>query len=733
MLTSLALVSVAAVGTIGMRLIPTDTPVVVAPTPELIAPPHPILLLAVAGAQAAADLFERARDRLASLDYRQALRSLDRPPPVAPVVLLPPTILPPPVQAPAPSPAPVQAPVAPHRAAKHGGGSVGKPTRPHRSTERQVAVHQVPVHQVPVPQVAVRAPPALIPAPAPSATTPSAPTPAAIPDSIPEPARSAASAPPDETLARARREAVAAAIARGALGRADQLVREGLELAPDDPQLWLAAADVARARDDKLVALHDLERALELRLRQLGIDGPVSSGIPAGVSLHWGDPPDYRPPVIHVGLLVLAQNTPGLGRLDLPPDLSPPPPAPPDTAPLVPHPLLNTSPTALPAPAPLNPPATLGDPLVARLDRDIAVVRDEASPSVQAGAGFRGRSGASQLDTLTEVTAPLEATVSPGGRGTLKFVATPIFLFAGRVDAGNRRYFGTQALPLGPPGQGVADRHAEGLGLDLGYTLDGLSGDIGVTPLGFRETNAVGGLEWAPTIADRTRLRLTAERRAVTDSLLSYAGDHDHGVARDWGGITRSRGHVTLETSVGAVDLYAGGGYGALDGHHVKSNAEGEAGAGGSFAVFKTATEEARLGLDLVYYGYDRNLRYFTYGQGGYFSPQRYLAALLPLTYKAQLDDDLAYELGATVGVQSYHENRSVYFPLDPALQAASGASYPGRNVFGFAGGAHGSLDYRVTPSLHLGTRADYSHAGDYDDGSALLYARYVFNGLAAP
>lgn len=696
MLASLALVGVAALGTVAVRLIasdnPADGPVAVAPMPDAIAPPHPVLLLAVQGAQASAELFERARDRLSRQDWRAALAWFDRPSPVVPAVL--------------PAPAPI--PVPPPRAVKRSGAPVVKPTRPHRAIMRQVATRQVAIRQV-----ATRAPPALEPIPEP------------IPELVPEPVRPVAISPPDEMLARTRRDAIAAAVARGELGRADRLVREGLDLAPDDPRLWLAAADVARVRDDKLLALRDLRRALELRLRQLGVNGPV----PAGVSLHRGDPPDYRPAVVHVGLIVLGQGAPG--RLDTPPDLAPPPPpVTPDARPLVPHPLLDTEPTALPRPVPATPPTVRDDPLVTRIDRDIVVVRDEASPSVRAGAEFRGRSGASRLDTLNQTTVPLEATVSPGGRGTLRFTATPTFLDAGRVDAGNRRYFGTLALPLGPSGRSVADQHAEGLGLDLGYTLDGLSGDIGSTPLGFRETNAVGGVEWAPTIADRTRMRLTVERRAVTDSLLSYAGTRDPGVGRDWGGVTRSRGHVALETSVGVFDLYAGGGYGTLDGHHVKSNAEGEASAGGSLPLFTTADGEVRLGLDLLYDGYDRNLRFFSYGQGGYFSPQRYVSALVPLTYKAHADD-LDYELGVTAGVQSYHENQSAYFPLDPGLQARLRTAYPGRNVFGFAGGAHGSLDYRVTPSLHLGARANYLHAGDYDDGLALVYARVVFNGAA--
>jgi len=39
--------------------------------------------------------------------------------------------------------------------------------------------------------------------------------------------------------------------------------------------------------------------------------------------------------------------------------------------------------------------------------------------------------------------------------------------------------------------------------------------DAGTTPLGFRTTNVVGGVEVAPLLTDSLRLRVTAERRAV--------------------------------------------------------------------------------------------------------------------------------------------------------------------------------------------------------------------------
>ena len=70
---------------------------------------------------------------------------------------------------------------------------------------------------------------------------------------------------------------------------------------------------------------------------------------------------------------------------------------------------------------------------------------------------------------------------------------------------------------------------ASGVGLSVGYESRSVNGDIGVTPLGFRETNIVGGAQYNGGITDKVSYSLAVARRAVTDSLLSYAGAHDAG------------------------------------------------------------------------------------------------------------------------------------------------------------------------------------------------------------
>ena len=397
--------------------------------------------------------------------------------------------------------------------------------------------------------------------------------------------------------------------------------------------------------------------------------------------------------------------------------------------------------------------AVAPDPMTQEIDRSIVALRDTVAPSMQGGFGFRDRSGQSGLDKLTELTVPMEATFSPGGQGQLKLSVTPVILSSGTVGGSitNQQQFGTNALGLRSntttgittlPGGGQADQNATGLGLDVSYSIRSLTADIGTTPVGFREENIVGGVEWAPQLTDHVRLRLLGERRAVTDSILSYAGTVDTRTGQRWGGVTQDHARATLEFSAGRADFYVLGGAAEYTGAHVQTNTEFEAGAGGSYPIYRTPSQEVRVGLDLIYFGYTHNQDYFTLGQGGYFSPQSFTAAMVPVTYKETVDEDLSYEVGAAAGFASFRESAQPYYPMDSALQSQliaqqSGASavpgvlseFPSRSQAGFSGTAHGTVDYRVSPSLHLGGKLYYEHSPAFDQTTGMVYAKYLFNG----
>lgn len=472
----------------------------------------------------------------------------------------------------------------------------------------------------------------------------------------------------------ARAVLIEVAVTQGYFARAEQLVAEGKALHPDDMPLLLAEARLARARGDMPRTQRLLEAAARRRIAELR-----AAGATAEVTL---------------------------------------------TADLL-------SPRRAASRAGQEP----EDPLSAELVRDLLQARAESAIWLQAGMGVRSHSGTAGLGRLREVTTPVELSMPvPGVGGRLYAQASTVALNSGGFGAGTAAagQFGLGPLAAGDAA-GKADRWVSGVGLGLGYATRNIRVDIGTTPLGFQETNVVGGAELALPLSPSLMLRVQGERRAVTESLLSYAGQRDPETGRSWGGVTRTglRGQLQYNLT-DRLGIYGGGGIATLRGNNVARNDMLELGGGMYYGVIRTPEQDLTIGPDLRYVQYDRNLGGFTYGQGGYFSPQSHVAASVQASWRRQWGDLTARAQGS-VGVQRFTQDASAVFPKDAGLQArleqsanpAVASSTPGQTTVGFTGGIMGNLEYALTPDLRLGAAAQYSRAGDYSEANGLFYLRW--------
>jgi tetratricopeptide (TPR) repeat protein len=500
----------------------------------------------------------------------------------------------------------------------------------------------------------------------------------------------------------ARKAALNAAIQASDWTRGAVLVREGIAAAPDDPQVWLMSATLNRARGNPQRAYDDLKRAQALRRQEIGVEQPETFAGSGTTRTRQSN---------HNDALVGGDNPFRRGQV----------------------PAASTGEVTAFSSTVINP----EDPMLQDIDQQIGTVREELAPKMTLSPSYRSRTGSPGLDQLSEVSVPTELIARPLGQGVLTATATPVFLSAGTLhtDATSLASFGTGIKP----GTLAPSQYAQGIGLSAAYQLAWLKTDVGTSPIGFQQQNILGGVEIAPAVSDNAHLRVLGERRAVTDSVLSYAGTKDPVTGIPWGGVTRTRGHAQLEFSVQDTNFYVGGGYAVLDGKNVESNREYEFGAGGTYPIWRNATDELRLGVDVVYFGYDQNLRFFTLGQGGYFSPQSYLATLFPLKYTSK-HDDLTWSVGGSAGYQTYNEKSSPVFPNNQGLQSELVSSaltsstpivtaYPSRSASGIVGGASGSFEYRASDTIALGSQASYQHAGDWSETIGRLYVRYIFDG----
>ncbi|WP_249034027.1 cellulose synthase subunit BcsC-related outer membrane protein [Komagataeibacter nataicola] len=479
----------------------------------------------------------------------------------------------------------------------------------------------------------------------------------------------------------------AAARDAGGTGRVDlarsyagRLVHED----PDGPMTWEVRSDVDRVAGNTRVQLADVEHA---RSAQRTLDG---EGAYEG---HESFLPDYRWPFIDSNYIDLQGAT-------------------------------------LPASYHYIP----EDDGAEAMDRQIVYLRDSISPQLDANSFVRSRTGVAGLGQLTEFAIPITGTLPfESWEHRLSFSVTPTLLFTGDPlkNAYSAQQFGTYSVNGARPGA-YHHYYTQGVGLSLNYVNHWFSADVGSSPLGFPITNVVGGVEFAPRLTRNLGLRISGGRRMVTDSELSYAGEHDPGTNRVWGGVTRMFGHGALEWSAPGWNVYGGGGFAYLDGTHVQGNTEVEAGAGGTATVWQTHDRQwLRVGLDLMYFGYRRNSYFFTWGQGGYFSPQQYYGAMVPVEWSGH-QQRWTWFLRGEAGFQHYHSNGAPYYPTNASLRQLAAQTpydyYGSEDASGLAGNVRGRLVYQFTHRLRVGMEAGYSRAGNWSETSGMWMVHYTFD-----
>jgi len=274
-----------------------------------------------------------------------------------------------------------------------------------------------------------------------------------------------------------------------------------------------------------------------------------------------------------------------------------------------------------------------------------------------------------------------------------------------------------------------------GLGLDFSYQQGDLSADIGSTPMGFEYHNLIGGVSWAPALGRSSRLMLTAERRAVKDSLLSYAGVEDPLTGERWGAVTRSGASLGLAFDNGGAGLYGKVGYYGYQGHGVADNRAWLVNLGGYLRPINESERVLQAGVNVDYRAFDENLSKFTYGHGGYFSPQDYVSVSFPLIYK-QTHGSLTWTAQVAPGFQSWNLDAADYFPtrgeqqrLMDILAAAKvlpSSGYAAESESGFGLNLSAGLEYRLSRDLSLGSHIGYDTFGDYSETLALINLNYT-------
>jgi len=573
-------------------------------------------------------------------------------------------------------------------------------------------------------------------------------------------------------------DAARAASSAHDLNRAASLVKMAIELKPTDPELFYELGRIEQARGHERDALRALRRAEALLQGPsttiggglAGAGGPLGpnpfagQSPPVGANIFaspaspawpgaapsagsaYGMPANSNPAAFPAALQAAPAAAPQtLGQASGPMFGAPARPAAFAPAPAA----APAYPLAAPAaalPGWVQPPPRRGAkgavdptaPLGTRVHGEIATLQEDAASRLEGQVHARIRSGEQGASRLAEVSARTTVAGTPFGRGRLGLVIEPVWLNSGTPTGSAAQQSGANEL-LGVPAENFPvqkSRSATGAAISATYDGSVVHADAGTTPLGFSKTRVNAGLSLTPKVGPVV-IRASVAQRPVTDSVLSYAGETDPVTGTKMGAVMRRQAGLGLATDFGRAGVYADAYAKRYTGAHVVANAAYELNAGGYLRAYDDGETQLQVGVNVNLQHFQRNLRFFSLGHGGYFSPQSYMAASLPLTFTYK-GDRWRFSGSVAPGLQSYSEDAARVFPKDKALQDRLASltivnpnvvvNFPGGSRTGFGIAGHGQGEYHLDTRTFAGVEASFDNFGPYSEYVFNIYLRQLLS-----
>ncbi|RFO98257.1 hypothetical protein DIC66_05990 [Rhodoferax lacus] len=356
------------------------------------------------------------------------------------------------------------------------------------------------------------------------------------------------------------------------------------------------------------------------------------------------------------------------------------------------------------------------------LERDIRAIEARRQAWVEVGQETLEKNSTEGLGSLRGWERPVVAWLPWGYDGNLFIHADQVQLDAGSYAGGDAfAQPGTELIT-----RGLAQR-ADGVNVGLGYVGEDLRWDLGETGVGFAVRNWVGGLRYGGDIGN---VAYSAElsRRPLTGTLLSYAGTQDPQTGAVWGGVVATGVGGRVSTELGPFSTSASASLAMLTGLNVADNSRLKWRLAADRDVWRSAEQTVNIGVALSGLQHDKDLSGYTWGHGGYYSPQRNVTLAFPVEWSGHTGP-LRWLVKASVSASSSSSNATDYYPGDAAMQQRAGnPRYDASSSTGTGWSVSGAAEYQVTPHLAIGGRLEHEVSDYYTPLNLLFYARYAFD-----
>lgn len=347
-----------------------------------------------------------------------------------------------------------------------------------------------------------------------------------------------------------------------------------------------------------------------------------------------------------------------------------------------------------------------------------------------------GEDGTSRLDAAA-CSADLKLEAEEGRRWHLRL--TPLIIESG--SAGDRPYVGSYYRSLADPDMQFKAL-TTGYSLiqpELGLILEGEPAwhlQVGMTPVGGPLTPMP---TFSATVLDR-QWRLTLSQESVRESVLSWVGLEDPYGGQDWGRVVRTGVNIRHSIDLqGPWWLSAEGEFHYYWGENVVDNQRLAA----AISIGRTDPwhELSRaVGLFAGISGFEHNVNFFTYGHGGYYSPELMFIAgpFIRLTSKKcsrfwwDGQVSFGYSYRRTESAPRYRQTPGYTPGLSADADDDIAQVYEGTSESQLTVDARLRGLYQLEGPWFLGAEAGVNNSSDFTELQAAVFLRYRFGGGSA-
>ncbi|RFC36800.1 MAG: Tetratricopeptide repeat-containing protein [Candidatus Nitrotoga sp. SPKER] len=371
-------------------------------------------------------------------------------------------------------------------------------------------------------------------------------------------------------------------------------------------------------------------------------------------------------------------------------------------------------------------------------EEEITRIETRQDPRIEVGFEKLSRNSSNGTSTYHGTETPIIGWWPVGYDGHGFVHVDRVSVDAGELTQDDAPLFGKLGVrpsSLPPP----YSQKVEGTSVGMGYEGDQLHWDLGMIGIGFPVQNMVGGIRKAWE-ANNVDYALEIFRRPQTNSLLSYAGTRDPATGEIWGGVAYTGFSGRIAHTFGQFNTFASAEYGLLRGKNVLDNSRIALRTGIDKDVLRRENMWVNLGFTLTHWRYKENESFYTFGHGGYYSPQKYTSVNMPIEWAGR-SGKLSYLVRGSTSFAWTFEKRMPYYPTDSALQndavnsgnGIDSGFYPGGDGGGKGYSLRLATEYQITPHLAIGGYHNMDRTAFYTPNLTFVYLRYLFKAHSEP